>query len=84
MGYAKKISVILAAKKRSSTASALRGFLTGAIMIGAFLTFNGLIEPLSFAYASVIALLIATFSPQFSRGSTYEDLLDSLDSKLEQ
>lgn len=83
MGYAKRLSIILVARKRSSTVSAFHSFLIGAIIIGAFLAVNGLVEPVSFVYVAIIALLIVMFSPQLSSGSMYEDLLDSLENKFE-
>ena len=79
-----ELSVIHAAKKKAASAWALRVFLIVTVVAAAFLAANGEINAESCAILAVIVALIAAFGPQISLGPKYEDLLNILESKLEQ
>lgn len=84
MGYTpKELSVILAARKKLASASALRIFLIAAVVAAAFLAANGAIGAGACAIAAIVVALIAAFGPQMDIGPKYEDLLNILESKLE-
>ena len=84
MGYtAKELSVILAARRKSSCASAVRVAVIGAVMVGLFLATNGLMSAQVLAYMAFAVALLALACPRFNWGPKYEDLLNILESKIE-
>jgi len=85
MGFSsQELSVIHAAKQKAASAWALRIFLIIAVVATAFLAAYGEIDAQICAIIAVVVALIAAFGPQISLGPKYEDLLNILESKLEQ